>query len=132
MYNKIRLSPCVKTPVEPYIIRNGGLVTPQLDNILEKARLNQLRGQLLELRWKSKKAQDPKMIYRIYIAVGYTMFCRENSARMEAAVNLVLKKEDLGIPGMPVPGKRRGSNDRCFQCPKLLNEIWFISKINQE
>ena len=66
MYNKIRLSSCVKKTVEPYIIRNGGWVTPQLDNILEKARLDQLQGQLLELRGKSKKHKTPKR-YTVYI-----------------------------------------------------------------
>ena len=56
---------CKKT-VEPYIIRNGGWVTPQLDNILEKARLDQLRGQLLELQGKSKKRKTPKR-YTVYV-----------------------------------------------------------------
>ena len=41
-------------------------MTPQLDNILEKARLYQLRGQLLELRGKSKKRKAPKR-YTVYI-----------------------------------------------------------------
>ena len=49
-------------------------MTPQLDNILEKARLDQLQGQLLELRGAGLKAQDPKMIYRLYIAVEYIVY----------------------------------------------------------
>ena len=36
---------CKKKIIKPYIIRNGGWVTPQLDNILEKAILDQLVGQ---------------------------------------------------------------------------------------
>ena len=54
-----------------------------------------------------KKTSSGYLAITIYSSsIGYTI-CRENSARMEAAVNLVLKKEDLGIPGMPVPGKGR-------------------------
>jgi len=60
VYNKIRLSSCVKTIIEPYIIRNGGLVNPQLDNILEKAILDQLLGQLLELVGQRKKRKTLK------------------------------------------------------------------------
>ena len=41
-------------------------MTPQLDNILEKARLDQLQGQLLELRGMSKKRKTPKR-YTVYI-----------------------------------------------------------------
>ena len=52
--------------MKPYIIRNRGWVTPQLDNILGKARLDQLRGQLLELRGKSKKRKTPKR-YNVFI-----------------------------------------------------------------
>ena len=38
VYNKIRLSSGVKHSfMKPYIMRNRGLVTPQLDNIFEKA-----------------------------------------------------------------------------------------------
>ena len=40
--------------MKPHIIRNGGWVTPQLDNILEKALLDQLQGQLCG---KEAKAQ---------------------------------------------------------------------------
>ena len=58
MYNKIRLSSYVKNFMKPYIIRNGGWVTPKLDNILEKATLDQLLGQLVKAE---AKAQNPIM-----------------------------------------------------------------------
>ena len=42
------------------MMRNGGWVTPQLDNILGKARLDQLLGQFLELGGQRKKRKTLK------------------------------------------------------------------------
>ena len=53
--NKIHLNSittCVKNNfMKPYIMRNGGLVTPQLDYILEKAIFEQLLGKLVGHRY---------------------------------------------------------------------------------
>ena len=61
-------------------------MTPRLDNILEKARLDQLRGQLLELRGKSKKHKTPKR-YTVYIAVVNPAFL---DPRLNEFVNTIV------------------------------------------
>ena len=53
--------------MKPYIMRNGGCVTPQLDNILEKAILEQLLGKLVG---HTHMRAHPITLYRLYITVG--------------------------------------------------------------
>ena len=53
--------------MKPYIMRNGGWVTPQLDNIREKEILEQLLGKLVGNR---HMRAHPITLYRLYITVG--------------------------------------------------------------
>ena len=56
--------------MKPYIMRNGGWVTPQLDNIREKEILEQLLGKLVG---HTNMRAHPITLYRLYITVGERM-----------------------------------------------------------